>query len=230
MIGRFLELGLQCDQVLDSIGFFEELRFRQLNVGDIWQHPYAVLSDGDINIGLHGTALPGPMVTFVQPDLADELIEYRSRGVEFLTVVTGDDRFNELVFTDPDGNPVRILEARTFSPPHFDPVPSTCGRFREISLPSRDLDHSVAFWERMGFEELGRSSDPHPHAWLRGNGVVLGLHQGAINRPALSFQSENLSTRLATLRQIGIDTTSEGPAGVAGLKSPDGLPIFLHGV
>ncbi len=233
MIGRFLELGLQTDNILDSIGFYEELGFKQLSVGDIWQHAYAVLSDGVINIGLHATPLPAPMITFVLPDLADELMEFRSRGIEFQVEKTGNDQFNELVFEDTDSNScIRILEARTFSPAPFDHAESACGSFREITLPVRDLESAGAFWQRMGFEELGQAENPHPHIWLRGDNIVLGLHQTSnIAGPALSFQSKDISRHLAQLRQIGIETgDTKAPSGVAALSSPEGLAIFLHGI
>ncbi|MBT8130728.1 MAG: hypothetical protein KJO35_00535, partial [Gammaproteobacteria bacterium] len=150
MIGRFLELGLQTENILESIGFYEDLGFSQLNVGDIWQHPYAVLSDGNIHIGLHQAPLHVPMITFVLPDLAQELDDLRSRGIDFESAITSDDRFNELLFADPDDNGIRIVESRTFSPPPFDRADSACGRFREITLSVRDLDTAAAFWQRLG--------------------------------------------------------------------------------
>jgi len=231
VIGRFLELGLSTEKILDSIGYYEELGFKQLNVGDVWQYAYAVLSDGTIHIGLHDIPPSAPMLTFVLPDLADEIIEFRSRGIEFITEKTADDEFNELVFTDPDGHVLRLVEARTFSPPHFEQIQSACGHFREITLPVRDLEAATAFWQRMGFDELGQADEPHPHIWLRGSGVVLGLHQSAeVSGLALSFQSQDISARLASLRQIGIDTAGQAPSGVAALTSPEGLAIYMHGI
>lgn len=231
MIGRFLELGLPSASVLDSIGFYEELGFRQLSTGDIWQHPYAVLSDGRINIGLHHGVLEVPMLTFVLPDLADELMEFRSRGIEFITARTADDQFNELIFADPDGNHLRIIEARTFSPPHFAGFESRCGRFREITLPVRDLESAAVYWQRLGLEELGSAEDPHPHIWLRAEGIVIGLHQTtAIKQLALSFQSDNLKAQLTSMRQVGIEIAADAPVGVAAITTPEQVPIYMHGL
>lgn len=233
MIGRFLELGLQSRNILDSIGFYEDLGFKQLSTGDIWPHPYAVVSDGVVNIGLHTVDLAMPMLTFVLPGLADERVEFRSRGVEFEVEKTGDDQFNELVFSDPDENcAIRVVEARTFSPAPFAPIETTCGRFREITLPASDLTSASAFWQRMGFEELDQADSPHPHIWLRGNGIVLGLHDTpAIRHPALSFQTENMAVNLARLDRIGIRTDGiRAPAGVVGLSSPEKLSLLMHGI
>lgn len=232
MIGRFLELGLPTDNILDSIGFYEELGFKQLNTGDIWQHPYAVLSDGVINIGLHAIELPAPMMTFVLPDLANDLVEFRSRGIEFEVEKTGNHQFNELVFIDAEETCcIRVIEARTFSPAPFDQTESTLGRFHEITLPVIDVTAASAFWQRLGLTELEQTEEPYPQARLQGDGIVLGLHcTPAIREPALSFRSENMSRQLAKMEQIGIRMGgAKAPLGVKTLRSPENLAIFMQG-
>ncbi len=231
MIGRFIELGIAAERILDSIAFYEDLGFRQLAVGDVWPHPYAVLSDGTVNIGLHEKPLPAPLITFVLPGLAGELNELRSRGMRIVNMKTGDDDFNELTFRTPDGHHVRLLEARTFSPPPFDDEGlSICGAFREITLPVRDTETATASWQRLGFDLLDSNDEPHPHAWLRGNDIVLGLHQTQdIDQLALSFQATGLSERLAALADKGIHPADGGPPGVGMIVSPEGLPLLLHG-
>lgn len=230
MIGRFLELGISTGRILESIGYFEDLGFRQVETGDIWAHPYAVLSDGQLCLGLHEVSLPAPLMTFVKPDLAGDVNELRSRGIDISRVRTGDDDFNEIIFSGPDNHHVRMIEARTFSPPQFDDAQSVCGSFREITLPVRDLEVAKVFWQRLGFDELESSEDPHPHSWMRGNGLVIGLHQNAdIDRLALSFQADDLNLRLEQLDVRGIASEPAGPPGVSMLLSPDGLPILLHG-
>ncbi|MBT8143604.1 MAG: hypothetical protein KJO55_02825 [Gammaproteobacteria bacterium] len=228
MIARFLELGVATERILDSIGFFEDLGFRQLATGDIWQHPYAVVSDGGICIGLHGTELMSPILTFVLPDLAAEVNELRSRGMRIRHARTGDDDFNEIVFTEPDQHCLRLIEARTFSPPHFDENSSLCGVFSEITVPVRDLEVATPSWQRLGFELLESTTDPYPHAWIRGNGIVIGLHQSRdIDQLSLSFKCD--TTGLSALRDRGIEFIDDGPPGVNLVRSPDGLPILLHG-
>lgn len=232
MIGRFIELGLSTENILDSIGFYEDLGFQQLNVGDIWQHPYIVVGDGSIDVGLHAAELPAPMLTFVLPDLADYVNELRSRGAQFEVAKLSDDQFNELVFTDPDGHHIRLLEARTFSPSNFDSdALSLCGHFTEITMPVRDLEVASAFWQRLGCEELSTSSDPHPHTSLRGGGMVFGLHQSRdFDQLSLSFEGPNLAKRLVQLDRKGITPdTRRSPPGVHLLRSPEDLPILLHG-
>ena len=39
----------------------------QAAVGETWPHPYAVVTDGHLFIGLHGATVPSPALTFVLP-------------------------------------------------------------------------------------------------------------------------------------------------------------------
>ena len=53
-----------------SYEFYEGLGFKSVEVGEIWSHPYAVMSDGRVHLGLHAYRFDSPALTFVRPDLA----------------------------------------------------------------------------------------------------------------------------------------------------------------
>lgn len=226
MIGRFIEIALPAHDILRSIGFYEELGFCQLNTGDMWPHAYAVLSDGDVQIGLHDVELPGPLLTFVLPDLATEVNELRSRGLRIESKRTGDDEFNQLVAADLDRHRLRLVEARTCSPPGFnDKTGSLCGRFREIALPVRDVDAASALYHRLGFEELERLESPYPYALLAGAGITLGLHETRdLGDPALVFVKPDLDG--LERRGIGLPVHPDLP-GHGHLRSPEGLDLLV---
>jgi hypothetical protein len=136
------------------------------------------------------------------------------------------------VFSDPNGQAVTLLEARTFTPGEWNAqnVPA-CGRFLEYSLATHSIDESRAFWEPLGFAPLAQGESPH--AWLRlaGHGLVLGLHQARF-KPGLCFRSDQLEARLEYLRAKGIGVRSGGPHSerireAAMLSTPDGGAIYL---
>ena len=52
-IGRFLELSVQTPSILESLHFYKSLGFTELESNDIYSHKYTVISDGELNIGLH---------------------------------------------------------------------------------------------------------------------------------------------------------------------------------
>ena len=72
MLGKFLELSVHAPDILESLGFYKSIGFTELETGDVWPHGYAVVSDGDICIGLHDLVFDSPALTFVQQDLVDK--------------------------------------------------------------------------------------------------------------------------------------------------------------
>src|SRR5262249_53998806 len=69
MFGRFLEISVYAPEIRDSLAFYESLGFVQAPVGEAFKHPYAVVTDGRLFLGLHGRAAPSPALTFVMPRL-----------------------------------------------------------------------------------------------------------------------------------------------------------------
>src|SRR5271169_5332169 len=73
IFGRFLEFGIATRDIGASVQFYEQLGFRQLLTGDVWQHRYGVLTDGRLVIGLHERRGADFSITFVQPELASHV-------------------------------------------------------------------------------------------------------------------------------------------------------------
>ncbi|MDE2052951.1 MAG: hypothetical protein KGJ72_18250, partial [Gammaproteobacteria bacterium] len=137
MLGRFLEIGIQTQDIRASVEFYERLGFTQAQTGDTWPHPYGVLTDGRVYLGLHQARLDSPALTFVRPGIAGHLAALERCGVELSTVNIGGEVFNEVGFRDPAGLPVRMLEARTYSPASRPPGDeSRCGQFLRLSVPA----------------------------------------------------------------------------------------------
>jgi predicted lactoylglutathione lyase len=233
MIGRFLELSVQTDDILASVEFYERLGFRQLQVGETWSHPYAVLTDGRIPIGLHRYEFESPALTFVLPELATKLPHIERQGVSFKFRKLGADEFNEAGLIAPDNQMLTLLEARTYSPASFDDSDfSRLGRVSEWSVPVHDVDGAASVWENLGFRVAGRHDDPHPRALLSGEDIAIGLHERpALKRPALCFTCKDLDQTMGYLIEQGLHLDAEhspvdgGPGFV--LTSPEGLRLVL---
>jgi predicted lactoylglutathione lyase len=233
MIGRFLELSVQTDDILASVEFYEHLGFRQLQVGETWTHPYAVLTDGRIPIGLHRYEFESPALTFVLPDLAAKLPHIERNGITFKFRKLGADEFNEAGLIAPDNQMLTLLEARTYSPPSFDDTDfSLLGRLTEWSLPVHDLERATKMWESLGFRLAAQHTDPHPRALLSGEDIVVGLHERpALKRPVLCFTCKDLDQTMGYLIEQGLHLEPErspvdGGPGFA-LRTPEGLRLLL---
>ena len=234
MLGHFLEIGIATTDIRASVEFYERLGFTQAQTGDTWPHPYGVLTDGRLYIGLHQSRLDSPALTFVQPGVADHLTALERLGIEASTVNVGGEVFNEVGFRDPAGQPVRLLEARTYSPSDRSALePSHCGTFRALSMPAADFERACSFWEALGFVAGELEAHPYPHLPLAVAGLDLTLHRPQLApEPLLAFRDPAMAERIARLRQLALCPIEPAPRGLeprsnALLRAPEGTALLL---
>ena len=238
MLGRFLEISIATPDILASIGFYEALGLQQIAANEIWPHPYAVMTDGRLFIGLHQQSMSSPMLTFVQADLAQHVAALRQTlqpfHIEFDHEHLSSESFNELRFRDLAGQSIRLLEARTFSPPDLTPNFSTeCGYFVEYGMPNKDLTNGKQFWEQLGFIAMDEEATPFNRMPLTSSHLNLGLHRSrALREPVLVFEDPEMPARLATLRTRGLNLSDAMPDTLdeqcnAVLIAPEGTRLLL---
>ncbi|MGE7667003.1 VOC family protein [Ureibacillus composti] len=112
-----------------------------------------------------------------------------------------------------------------------------------VSLTVKDIHASKAFYEKLGFTELGGNIEQN---WLilKNGDTVIGLFQGMFEKNLLTFNpgwnqnAENLDSFTdirdlqKQLKENGVnfiseaDETTEGPASFI-IKDPDGNPILF---
>jgi catechol 2,3-dioxygenase-like lactoylglutathione lyase family enzyme len=234
VLGRFLEFSLATPDIQASLDFYTRLGFSQAQVGEAWSHPYAVVTDGRICLGLHQEAIPAPSITFVKPDLLKHLDVLEEQGLEFEFRRLGNDVFNEVGWFDPSGQLIRLIEARTFSPSkRVGTETSRCGYFLEIALPTPIRDVSKAYWEQFGFVGIDEADDRLPHVSCTSDYIDLGLYDPShLRRSTLRFEVDDVGGTLARLAEIGISPDGEIPHPLrtmpaAVLMAPEGTPILL---
>jgi catechol 2,3-dioxygenase-like lactoylglutathione lyase family enzyme len=234
MLGRFLEIGLATTDIRASVEFYERLGFTQAQTGDIWAHPYGVLTDGRVYLGLHQSRLDSPALTFVYPEIAGHVAALERLGIETSTVNIGAEVFNEVGFRDPAGQAVRLLEARTYSPSDRSTLePSHCGAFRGLSVAAADFERTRAFWEALGFVAGEPEAHPYPHLPLAREGLELALHRPQLAaEPLLAFCDPAMAGRIARLRELAVGPLEPPPRGLdprgnAVLRAPEGTALLL---
>jgi catechol 2,3-dioxygenase-like lactoylglutathione lyase family enzyme len=234
VLGRFLEFSLATPDIQASLDFYTRLGFSQAQVGEAWPHPYAVVTDGRICLGLHQEAIPAPSMTFVKPGLLKHLGALEELGLEFEFRHLGNDVFNEVGWLDPSGQLIRLVEARTFSPSkRLGTDTSRCGYFLEIALPAPSPDAAKAYWEHFGFVGIDEMDDRLPHVSCTSDYIDLGLYGPShLRRSTLRFEVDDVDGTLARLAEFGISSTGEIPLPLrqvpaAVLVAPEGTPILL---
>lgn len=230
VLGQFLEVSVRSQDLLESLSFYKALGFTELPIGDVWAHKYAVVSDGELCIGLHDREFDGPAIAFVHPDLARYARSMSDHGTRFAWLRLDEDVFNELGFQDPDGHLVMMLEARTFSPAVDELARSLCGEWFETVLPVRNAVHSGRFWAPLAPVLLRLREDPTTHMRFDADGLVLGLSESiALREPSLCFKCRDREALEAGLARHGI-VAREYP-GFEGafheIVAPEGTRLYL---
>jgi len=229
LLGTFHEFSVACEDVRASVEFYERLGFSQTLTGDAFTHPYGVMTDGRLFIGLHQRASASPVLTFVRPGVARSLTAYEDAGIRLTRCRTGDEVFNEIAFEDPGAHAVAVLEARTYSPPESRGA-SACGDFAEVSLPEDDFATARSFWEGLGFVAAEESEGPYARVALTSDYLDLAFHAPQAERaPLLVFRNADPAARMALLRERGLQITPAPRFGASGslLRSPDGTTLLL---
>ncbi len=229
MLGKWLEFSVHTPDVLDSLSFYKALGFTELESGDVWPHGYAVVSDGDICIGLHDRVFDAPALTFVHQDLARHARSMSDHGYNFSFLKIDEDVFNELGFTDRDGHMISMIEARTFSQPPDDIEDSLCGRWIELTLPVRDVMQAGFFWAPLAPAILELREEPTMHMRFDAGGMQLGLSESiALKSPALCFKCPDKDALWDTIERHGL--RSEKYPGYEGafcvIEAPEGTRLY----
>lgn len=234
MLGRFHELSVPTQDILASVEFYERLGFTQAQARDVWPHPYAVVTDGRIVIGLHQSPARALSLTFVQPDVARRCADLERSGLRLAYRRTGAEVFHEAGFNDPSGGLIALLEARTYSPAGRRPEStSRCGYFAALGLPAANFDAARRFWEPLGFVAGEELEEPYPHLPLTSDHLSIAFHRPrTLAGPALIFAEEDMAIRISHLREDGVEPSGDLPAGLdpaanALIEAPEGTLLLL---
>lgn len=228
--GRFLEFSVHTPDILDSLGYYRMLGFAELEIGDVWSHKFAVVTDGVLCIGLHDREFDAPAISFVQQDLAKHARSMTDHGFDFNFMRLNEDVFNELGLADRDGHMVTLLEARTFSASSEFDDDSACGTWFELSLPARDAVRSARFWASVAPNLLRVREEPTVHMRFDAGGVPLGLSESiALTSPSLCFRCQDKDALAALIEHHGLP--HERYPGFEGafvaLKAPEGTMLYV---
>jgi catechol 2,3-dioxygenase-like lactoylglutathione lyase family enzyme len=231
LLGTFHELSIATDDVRGAVEFYERLGFAQASTSDAFTHPYGVLTDGRVFLGLHRRAGPAAVLTFVRAGIAQHLAQFDAAGLATSHRALGEDVFHRIGLEDPAGNALEVLEARTYSPAtRAAHETSLCGDFAEISLPAADFAAARAFWEPLGFVAADEEAAPYPHLPLTSDYLDLSFHPPRLCASAmLVFRDPDMPARLERLRAAGFElgTLGRGAGAPARLLGPDATPLVL---
>ena len=234
MLGKFHEISIETADIADSVSFYERLGFSHCGTTDTWTHPYGVMTDGRLYIGLHQFKFPSPTLTYVHPGVAEHSHVIEKLGIDIAWKRVSDEAFNEFGFLDPSGQPVRVQEAPThFASDRGRGETSLCGDFAEYSLPSSEFEPMRAFWEPLGFVAIGETDAPYVRMSMTSDHIDLAVHRPrTLDQPLLVFAAPDMGERIERLRSLDVAMSDELPRGLdprsaALLRAPEGTALLL---
>ncbi len=234
MLGKFHEISVETADIAASVAFYERLGFGHCGTTDTWPHPYGVMTDGRLFVGLHQFRFPSPVITYVHAGAAQHAQVIEKLGVEIAWKRSGDDVFNEFGFLDPASQPVRVQEASThFSSNAEHGDTSLCGDFAEFSIPASDFEAMRAFWEPLGFVAMGETEEPYLRMSMTSDYIDLAVHRArTLDQPMLVFAAADMGERIERLRAQGTEFADDLPRGLdprhSGLlRAPEGTALLL---
>jgi catechol 2,3-dioxygenase-like lactoylglutathione lyase family enzyme len=216
--GDYVEIRTTVGDIAEAQVFYEKLGFKAVG-GD-------VVTDGSINIRLLIDDEPSPSLGYAGSDVAA------------ITTALGFDTppsHDSTSFTAPDGLNIRLdAQASSVPMPTGTPMSRTAishlGKFGEFALPVADRDAAIAFWEKLGFEQMYAADEPYPFVIISDGLIVLGLHQTSdFDQPHVTYFAADMAARIARLQADGVVVRfmSEDDKSNAAFTAPGGQRFFL---
>ena len=103
------------------------------------------------------------------------------------------------------------------------------GVFGEFCHPVTDLNNSIAYWKKLGFEVKAQMAVPYPLAILTDGKMIIGLHQTKnFAYPAVTYFGIDTDKRVQQLKEKGVTNFIEfmGKNNVV-LNTWEGQHFFL---
>jgi predicted lactoylglutathione lyase len=217
-----------------SLEFYKQLGYKALASGEE-PSPWVQLSDGVILLLINQDEQPDRGLIYYADDMGERASQLEDEGLEFNHKREHDGYLQQVIFSDPNGLCVSLVQAdHTIIPQPEGESYSKCGTFGEFSIPTQDLNASLAFWERLGFQRTGGDdAEPYPWAIVNDELITLGLHQTQdFNKFIITYFAADMAVRIESLRQKGLTFSWEhkdeqGLTTGARMESPGGQGFFL---
>ena len=231
-LGNYTHISISVRNLSESIKFYETLGFYKIGE-NTYPIPWALFTDGVLNISLSETTFHSPSINYFSLDVASRIKFLSGKGLIVEQQIIAESKIVHNVLSDPDGFRIALLESNGENRQPNGISISQCGTFRELSIPVTDFKKSVEFWRQFDFETLVQGDAPYLWAMLTDRLMTVGLHQsGDLSSPAFTYFSPDSIERIALLKENGIQFQLEikddkGVVANAIAQSPDGQLFFI---
>jgi predicted enzyme related to lactoylglutathione lyase len=212
-------------------GFYEKLGFVAIEEGGE-PVPYIVFTDGIIHLRVDECQFPSPRLDYYTSDAPTQVERLQKLDIMISTEKACARKVNVTNFIDPNNQQLALIQRD--HPPVTEPRKShsLMGTFGEFSIHTNNLNESLDWYRKLGFQ--AKTFDkPYPWAILTDGNMTIGLHQSnEFTRTTLTYFSKDSAQRIEKLKAMGFTLTNEqknaaGKVANAMLSAPDGQTFFV---
>jgi predicted lactoylglutathione lyase len=243
-IGEHYAINIATKDLEKSFSFYQMLGFKEIFRYD-FPFPFMFITDGTINIMLRKDDQPYIALSYYVKDVKAKVTELEEEGIQFTALSAPSDMIQRYRSTSPDGvNLTLVTYVDSFVKPplptmlHLDQADymnpekygnKTIGMFAEFAHIVKDLEASIAYWDKLGFKVLTKQGGPYPWAILSDGTSVLGCHQSThFSGIGITYFAADMKDKIEALKKNGLTDYKEmmGPDNIA-VPTPEGQQIFL---
>lgn len=243
-IGEHYAINITTKNVDESYAFYQKFGFTELFRYEV-PFPFMFITDGTINIMLRKDDEPYIALSYYVPSVKTKVAEFEKEGIQFIALSSPSDMIQRYRTTSPDGiNLTLVTYVENFVKPtlptmlNIDPADymnpekygnKTIGMFAEFAHIVKDLEISIAYWDKLGFKVLTKQGGPYPWAILSDGTSVIGCHQSNhFTGVGITYFAADMKDKITALKQNGLTDYKEmmGPDNIV-VPTPEGQQLFL---
>ncbi|MDB5211050.1 MAG: hypothetical protein JWQ30_1877 [Sediminibacterium sp.] len=243
ILGEVTAITITTPDLDTSSAFYKKLGFDEIMRSD-FPFPWIQVSDGALLMMLRKDDKPYIALTYYVKDIEASVKLIEDVGLVFAEIPKPSDFVRKYLLRTPDGANISLIHIPdgfmqpkgptmlTMSPQDYTKpekyANQVCGMFGEFAMPVKDLDASILFWEKLGFQTLSKMSSHYPWAILSDGLAIVGLHQTeSFTDPTITFFAADMKGKIEKLKQDGLENYKEmGPANIV-VTTPEQQKINL---
>ena len=220
LLGDVTAITITSPNLDDSLQFYEQLGFKELFRAD-FPFPWLQITDGALLIMLRQDNNPYIALTYYCKEIDKVVAQLQQAAIVAKSIPTPSPDIKRYLIQSPDGlNITLVTHVDGFAQPpgptmltmpqqdYFDSekyVNKSCGRYGEFAHPVTDLDQSIDFWQKLGFQSMSKFTSPYPWAILSDGLAVVGLHQTQhFTQPIITYFAKDMKEKIEKLKESSI--------------------------
>jgi catechol 2,3-dioxygenase-like lactoylglutathione lyase family enzyme len=244
ILGEINAITITSPDLDQSLAFYQRLGFKEI-FRESFPFPWIQVTDEALLIMFRLDKDPYFALTYYSTDAASVALSLEAKGIVFTYKPKPTDPLQRYVLKSPDELTISIITIPygfrlptgktmlTMKPDEYGRPETytnqTAGMYGELAHPVKDLEVSIAFWEKLGFIALSKMARPHPWAILSDGLSILGLHQTTqFSYPAITYFAADMKNKIEALKQNGLGNfVEQGPGNIC-ITTPEQQHINLY--